>query len=429
MSDKGTVEQLYAEPIQAQALTQARRELEDLQGANREFGRQLADVTENRDYWYVKAVDAEAERDKARKEAQEQSDDVQRDWLSPCQKAGLETLVETLRQQIALTGNDEELRKNLVAKTQEAASWQGVAQGAESLIETLRRKLRHTEDRYDYWLKEHDEVQRDWLSPVEAEGLQRQLAGAEAQIAATKEAVEWIWGFWDDNTLVARSSGYEEKISTAWNKLLAASNAFSKSWERHGGTAEKILERLATLDAVEAALDDGRPHIHETLTKAELIAHVKELGRTIDAERTLRQEAEATLVDVRQLRQEAARVCEAMSEMARERGKRLEEAEKKRDWWRGEMQESDRRHTRTRVKLAGANALLKAIEQRATSAEARLRGRGQVQAQLVTPELANILVLLACATHASQCPGTIEDAKAARKLAAQIREALDDSQA
>jgi len=104
MSDKETVEQLRAELAQAHielrqvkklwlnraGATQLRNELKDLRGANRALGQQLADLTDNRDYWYDKALEAEAERDEARKEAQEQSDEVQEHWLSPAEAVGLQ---------------------------------------------------------------------------------------------------------------------------------------------------------------------------------------------------------------------------------------------------------------------------------------------------------------------------------------------------
>jgi len=98
-------------------LEQAREELKDLQGANSALARKVASVAENRDFWYKMTWDAEAERDKVRKEAQEQSDLVQCKWLSPCQKAGLEALVET-----------------------------------------LRGRLKHAGDIRDFWIKEHDDL-------------------------------------------------------------------------------------------------------------------------------------------------------------------------------------------------------------------------------------------------------------------------------
>jgi len=52
----------------AETLTRIRTELEHLRGANREYGRQLKAVTDNREFWYKEAQDAEAERDKWRKD-------------------------------------------------------------------------------------------------------------------------------------------------------------------------------------------------------------------------------------------------------------------------------------------------------------------------------------------------------------------------
>ena len=61
------VEERDAKLAQArEELAQARAELKDLQGANRECGRQLEAMRESREYWYEKALVAEAERDEAR---------------------------------------------------------------------------------------------------------------------------------------------------------------------------------------------------------------------------------------------------------------------------------------------------------------------------------------------------------------------------
>lgn len=59
--------ELEVERLQAE-LTQTRGELRDLQGANREYGRQLADATSNRDYWYKEAQDDEAETKRLRRQ-------------------------------------------------------------------------------------------------------------------------------------------------------------------------------------------------------------------------------------------------------------------------------------------------------------------------------------------------------------------------
>jgi len=80
------IEQLNTE------LAQARTELKDLQGANREYRRQLEAVTSSCDYWYRAALKAESERDTARQAEQEQSDEVQARWLSPAEAERLATL-------------------------------------------------------------------------------------------------------------------------------------------------------------------------------------------------------------------------------------------------------------------------------------------------------------------------------------------------
>lgn len=64
-----------------------------------------------------------------------------------------------------------------------------------------------------------DEVQELWLSPAEAEGLKRQLAKTETRVASIQEAVKWLWGFWDGNSLVA-VKGFEDDVHDAWDRLL-----------------------------------------------------------------------------------------------------------------------------------------------------------------------------------------------------------------
>jgi len=96
---------------------QLRDELAQTETEAARLGTALTDMKANRDYWYTKATDTEAERDKVRKEAQEQSDLVQCEWLSPCQKAGLEALVKA-----------------------------------------LRGRLKHAGDIRDFWIKEHDDL-------------------------------------------------------------------------------------------------------------------------------------------------------------------------------------------------------------------------------------------------------------------------------
>lgn len=47
------------------------------------------------------------------------------------------------------------------------------------------------------------------------------VARAETQLSGIREAVDWLWGFYDGNTLVAKS-GYANEIQDAWVKLLMA---------------------------------------------------------------------------------------------------------------------------------------------------------------------------------------------------------------
>ncbi|MBU0598963.1 hypothetical protein KKF61_08335 [Patescibacteria group bacterium] len=164
--------------------------------------------------------------------------------------------------EVEITGM--EMVEALQAEHQKRVEAERCHSAALALAESRAKRLEKMDAAAKQAAQEQEKVQMHWLSPVEAEGLKRQLEKAEAQIAATKEAVEWLWGYWDGNTLIARSNGYEEEIGTAWNKLLAASDAFSKSWERHGGAAAQLvtpelanlLERLAEW-ADEAVLDGG----------------------------------------------------------------------------------------------------------------------------------------------------------------------------
>jgi len=97
-------------------------------------------------------------------------------------------------------------------------------------------------------INERDEA-RDECGFAKQATLERQLAVAKAQIAATKEAVEWLWGFWDGNTLIARSSGYGEDIENAFDALLTTSGAFAKPQKYHDETTVQPSDHLTTLAA------------------------------------------------------------------------------------------------------------------------------------------------------------------------------------
>ena len=44
---------------------------------------------------------------------------------------------------------------------------------------------------------------------------------SEAQLTNIREAVDWLWGFWDGNSLRA-IPGFEDDIREAWDSLLAS---------------------------------------------------------------------------------------------------------------------------------------------------------------------------------------------------------------
>lgn len=77
-------------------IAHVRRELKDLEGANRAYEQQVRNLVNNRDFWVETCRAAERERDQIRKEAQEQSDLVQRDWLSPEDTKGAQQRIDEL---------------------------------------------------------------------------------------------------------------------------------------------------------------------------------------------------------------------------------------------------------------------------------------------------------------------------------------------
>jgi len=143
---------------------------------------------------------------------------------------------------------------------------------------------------YNQAIDRDDEVQELWLSPCEAEGLRRQLARAQMQSATPKKAVEWLWGFYDGNTLVAKP-GYEDDIREAWDKLLTAVDSI---------TGDALLDRLAEAEGLRRQLAQAVV----ARADAELAAHVHdkscgELAQTVYTERQLRREAEKHRADAR----------------------------------------------------------------------------------------------------------------------------------
>ena len=325
---------------------------------------------------------------------------------------------EELRQQLAqaraelkdLHETDHEFGRLAIRRNRDY--WYDKAVAAECECDEWRKKAQ----------AQSDEVQELWLSPVEAEELRRQLKKTEAQTAAAREAVEWLWGFWDGNTLRA-IPGSEEDIGKAWNKLLAASGAFSKPWEHHGKAAAKLLKRLATLDVAEAALADARRVAQlwfRRAQEAELAAHAHgkaadELAQTVHTERALRREAERHY-------ETALMAAHSRGERLEEAEQRAEETEQERDHWRsvtkhkrawrreaqnetvmeGITYRTNLDETAARLAIAKQRLARRDIEYNAASSaalnlEERLTGaeqhaeRAEALAALVTIELAQLL--------------------------------------
>lgn len=59
---------------------------------------------------------------------------------------------------------------------------------------------------------------------VEVWRLQVELEQAAARAEEVKQAVDWLWGFWDGNTLIAAPSCDIVALHEAWYKLLALSH-------------------------------------------------------------------------------------------------------------------------------------------------------------------------------------------------------------
>lgn len=221
---------------------------------------------------------------------------------------------------------------------------------------------------------------------------------AEAQIASARKATEWLWGYYDGNTLRAMP-GFEDDIRTAWDDLLVATDI---------DAAAKLLKRLTTLDAAEDALDAAKTELkrgHRTLTA---------LGVPLKDENgkfPITKRVEQLLCTERQLRREAEQRHEAAVAMVTEHAARLEKAEQ------------DRKHL---LRTDGAqNNYIEGLRDRLKQAKQRAE-RAEALAALVTPRLAELMERLAWIAEIVKYPVAAEHG---RTLAAQIREALDDSQA
>ena len=452
---------------QSVKLAQARAELKDLHETDHKFGRQT--IRRNRDYWYDKAVDAEAERDKMRKEAQVQSDEVQRDWLSPVEAEGLR------RQLARMEGMRNSWRreykrndKRLATAAEEAA----IIEAAKTLVEktgkvhvgsVLREELAVARDEMNNTLKHRSDA---------AAKLLERLATLDAAEAALADA-RWVAGVW-----YHRAIDRKKKLGQARDELADAEAALADCgltgiYGDFGDPADAIEQMVKRLVQLEG-------------------------GQGLQNERQLRREAErraenfhSTLLNVHKALDKYQ--AEASTESAQARisglGQYLEEAEQHAevlgqecDEWRmdwqsvtadllntqGHLAEAEQRAETLRLMIAGISEALdgcgvehyhhldrdsegmstqarvlslcveldrlehvvrresqlrREVETRAKNAEQRAE-RAEALAALVNEETAALLERLA-GVVAGQSYHTTADR--ACTLAAQIREALDDN--
>ena len=218
---------------------------------------------------------------------------------------------------------------------------------------------------------------------------------AEALVANTREAIDWLWGFYHGNTLIAKP-GYEDDIREAWDRLLIATDSEGANEYLQGLCTERQLRQ-----------------------EAEQYADGMKCGR--DHWRTAWENVTAELAKTRQLRQEAERCHKAALALAQSRGERAERAESKIIAAHKALDECSVKRDLLNGEPAGVIARIFRLNRRADHYEAL--------AALVTPELANLLVLLASSADTSvqyhRCTATAEDTKNARAHAARIRAALE----
>jgi len=212
-------------------------------------------------------------------------DKAQRDfWFETCLAAEKALAAERALRQVAET-SERATRKMLARQCD-------MARTAETEAMKAKRELTDADTAMDA-------VQSLWHSPAEAKRLRRQLgqavvAQADAELAAhvlelreglerqsvyverarrqeaeqraeraealaasTREAAEWLWGFWDGNTLIAKP-GYEDDIREAWDRLLAATD---------GAETVSLLGRLEEAEALAALVTPELANLLEVLGK------------------------------------------------------------------------------------------------------------------------------------------------------------------
>lgn len=395
-------------------LAQARAELKDLRGANRALARQVADVTENRDYWYDKALDAEAGWDKARQEAQAQSDEVQRDWLSPCEAEGLRQQLGMLQSAIDNLCEQQDRQIDMEecgARCSYPSKFPDWAPAWEEAYEL----------RYDNSEAAAKLLER--LATLDAAGATLAdcgIGGIYAEFGGLSDAIEQMTQYVSE---LARG----DKRRAGQVKALQAERQKRAETERCYRTELADARRVAGL-------------WYRRAQEAELAAHVHDkacggLAQTVNTERALRQEAEqrARIAEARISHLSQALGTESRIRREAERGLALQLNAYR-------IERSERREAEQGLRN-GHNALDKCQvnsvyeDGKAMTISTRIfwlnerAGRAGALAALVNGRMASVLEQLASFADASWGPRLTRVAKEARKLAAQIREALDDSQA
>jgi len=83
---------------------------------------------------------------------------------------------------------------------------------------------------------------------VENERLKKELV---AQQAAFQKAVDWLWGFWDGNTLIPAPSADKEALYEAWDDLLAVS---TYPWKEAAALLKRLEKAEAEVERLQSSL-------------------------------------------------------------------------------------------------------------------------------------------------------------------------------
>ena len=143
---------------------------------------------------------------------------------------------------------------------QECSRWRGDWESAMAELLNIRERLADAEQRAERAEADLKETSGNLRRMVELNEwsrneLDRMVERAEARVASTREAAEWLWGFWDGNTLVAKP-GYEDDIREAWGGLLTATDSEA---------ATNLLSRLEGAEALAALVTPGLAEMLERL--------------------------------------------------------------------------------------------------------------------------------------------------------------------